>query len=173
MKKMIAWISTILGIIAALCTIVGTDIKEVLEEHEVTISYKLPQKNADNFNEDKNNIDHFVEYYLKSMVMAINFYDFSLVSDYLKLDSQAYKDQKIYINEHCKKKQIKETLLAVQIIDVVENGTDKFIVETEECFDISIGGSSPKSQSYNNHYVVEKVDDKFFITHIEVNFKQQ
>lgn len=107
------------------------------------------------------------------MVMAINFYDFSLVNDYLKLDSQAYKDQKIYINEHCKKKQIKETLLDVQIIDIVENGTGKFIVETEECFDISIGGSSPKSQSYNNRYAIEKVDDKFFVTYIEVNFKQQ
>ena len=171
MKKIIAALSTILGIIASLCAIVGKNIKEILEEQEVTISYKLFEKTADNFDEDKNNIDKFVEYYLENMVMAINFYDFSLVSDYLKLDSQAYKDQKIYINEHCKKKQIKETLLDVQIIDIAENRTGKFIVETEECFDISIGGSSPKSQSYNNRYIIEKVDNKFFVTYIEVNFK--
>lgn len=44
MKKVIAAISTILGIIASLCTIVGTDIKEMVEEHEVTISYKIPEK---------------------------------------------------------------------------------------------------------------------------------
>lgn len=108
----------------------------------------------------------FMNKYLSDMANAVNSNNFSKVEKYLKSDSDAYIEQKNYIVNYCKEKQIKESFKTVEILTTNKLNKYTVVFDTYETYDITSPSRGSRTSSFNTQYTVEYVAGDWKISKI-------
>ncbi|MBQ2664163.1 MAG: hypothetical protein IJG16_08465 [Clostridia bacterium] len=101
-----------------------------------------------------------------AMTSAINNNDFSLVASYLKLDSNAYNEQKDYILNYCQENQITERLKNIEIVKTTIENKYTVIEDTYETYHLLSPKKGDRDSSFNTKYTIEYTGDKWEISKI-------
>ena len=100
-----------------------------------------------------------VEQYLKNFDDAMNYADFSYISDYLLPGSQIYTEQEKYVT-----RGIKEQLDSYEIVKVENQNADHSVVTTRETFLVQISGEPLFMMTQECSYNVENTSNGWKMT---------
>lgn len=102
---------------------------------------------------DNQELSEFLEDYLHAVMESVANYDFNIVKPFLLSNSLIYNESENYL-KYLEEKQIKEELLAYELVDAWNVGEDKIWIRTIECYTITFADGTEKQKNFVSDYLV-------------------
>ncbi|WLR61537.1 zinc ribbon domain-containing protein [Guptibacillus hwajinpoensis] len=138
----------------------GIDLKKQKKDFEASTAFKTnsDEEEQSSQSNDELDVESFVQTYVSTYVEAINYDDFSIISDQIDPSSNSYlKEVSSYI-DHLNDKGMKEELISVDVQSVEASGAG-YTVSTVEKYNIYYSDGSEKNKAYRSTYQVNVTSD--------------